>query len=328
MASTVLTESELRRCVGLDEEAMAAVEAGFAALGGEGVVMPPILRLDIEEANGEMDVKTAYVPGLPAFALKMSTGFFDNPKRGLPSLSGMMTLIDAETGRIEAVLLDNGYLTDIRTALAGAIVAKYLAPRKARRAGILGSGLQARLQLEALRLVRPIESALVWGRDPAKTAVCAEEMAAKLGIPVEPAPAETVVREADVVVTTTPARDPILKADWLHAGLHITAMGSDAEEKNEVEPAVLSAVDLLVVDRRGQCERLGELHHALASGVLTAESPLCELGEIVCGRAAGRQDDAAITFCDLTGTGVQDTAIADFAARRAAQRGMGTAIEA
>lgn len=306
----VLDEATLRAKVGITREAMAAVEAGFAALGRGGVVMPPVLHVEIAERNAEMDVKTAYVPGLSSMALKVSTGFFDNPKRGLPSLSGMMALISAETGRVEAVLLDNGYLTDVRTALAGAVAADRLARADARVAGIVGTGLQARLQLEALRLVRPIERALVWGRDPGKAEVCAREVQAKLGLPVETAPAERVVREADVVVTTTAAREPLVMAAWLHPGLHVTAMGSDAPGKQELDPLVLGRADRVVVDRRSQAERLGELRSALAAGTVRPDRPVDELGEIVAGAKPGRRSADEITVCDLTGTGVQDTAIA------------------
>jgi ornithine cyclodeaminase len=314
----VLEEAVLRAKVGITREAMIVVEAAFAALGRGGVVMPPVLHLDLPERNAEMDVKTAYVPGLPSMALKVSTGFFDNPKRGLPSLSGMMTLISAETGRVEAVLLDNGYLTDVRTALAGGIAADRLARPDARVAGIVGTGLQARLQLEALRLVRPVERVLVWGRDPAKAEALARGLEAELGLPVAAVPLERVVREADVVVTTTAAREPLLMAEWLHPGLHITAMGSDAPGKQELAPEVLGRADRVVVDRRSQCERLGELRGALAAGTVSPDRPIDELGEIVAGSKPGRRSAEEITVCDLTGTGAQDTAIAVHAARAAA----------
>lgn len=328
MTIRILTEGELRSCVDIDREAMETVAAGFRGLGEGRAVMPPILRLDVEDANGEMDVKTAYVPGLDSFALKVSTGFFDNHKLGLPSLSGLMTLISAHTGRVEAVLLDNGYLTDVRTALAGAIAADTLARRDAKVAGIFGTGLQARLQLRALALVRPIERALIWGRDAEKAAACAQEMTASLGIPVEAcAEGSAVCAEADILVTTTPARSPILQAEWLRPGQHVTAMGSDAEGKNEIDPQVLARAERLVVDRVSQCVRLGELHYALKAG-LVEESQAVELGDILVGKAEGRRSDEEITFCDLTGTGVQDTAIALFAHRRAQERGLGTAIEA
>jgi ornithine cyclodeaminase/alanine dehydrogenase-like protein (mu-crystallin family) len=116
---TVLTESDLRRLVRLDLPAIDVVERAFAALASGAVVMPPVLSMAIPEANGEVDVKTAYIPGFDGFAIKVSPGFFDNPKIGLPSLNGLMILFSAKTGLVEALLLDNGYLTDVRTAAAG-----------------------------------------------------------------------------------------------------------------------------------------------------------------------------------------------------------------
>ena len=329
MTITVLSEAELRRCVSLDADAVEAVEGAFRSLGEGKVVMPPILSLDIHDANGEMDVKTAYVPGLESFALKVSTGFFDNPKLGLPSLSGLMTLISAKTGRVEAVLLDNGYLTDVRTAAAGAVAAKHLARDDAKVAGIVGTGLQGKLQLEALTLVRPIEKAVVWGRDPAKAEAYAKEVSESLGIPVEKAESPDAAAQAsDILVTTTPAREPLLSAGGLHPGLHVTAMGSDAEGKNEVAPEVLAKADRVVLDRRSQCEKLGELAAALKAGALDAATPFPELGEVVLGKQAGRSGAEDVTVCDLTGTGAQDTAIALFAFKRAQAQGFGTAVDA
>src|SRR5215813_686499 len=167
MASiTILTEKELHRAVRLDRGVVEAVAAAFQALATQPVRMPPILRLDIPEHKGEMDVKTAYVPGIPGFALKVSPGFFDNPKLGLPSLNGLMILFSATTGLVEAVLLDNGYLTDIRTAAAGAVAADQLASKDAIRGEFVGAGFRARFRLEALTLVGPIRSPLVWRAIP------------------------------------------------------------------------------------------------------------------------------------------------------------------
>ena len=166
----ILTEAELRDCVALDAAAVACVEDCFRALATQAVAMPPILRLDIPEHNGEVDVKTAYVPGLDGFAIKISPGFFDNPKLGLASVNGLMVLLSARTGLVEAILLDNGYLTDVRTAAAGAVAAKWLSRPDARTAGIIGAGMQARMQLDALRLVRDIDSVFLWARDGEKAA--------------------------------------------------------------------------------------------------------------------------------------------------------------
>jgi ectoine utilization protein EutC len=323
---TILTEAELRRCVALDPEVVDAIAEGFTALASGGVVMPPILHMSIAEANGEVDVKTAYVLGLDSFAIKVSPGFFDNPKQGLPSVSGMMMLLSARTGQPLALHLDNGYLTDIRTAAAGALAARHLAPRDARIAGVIGAGVQARLQLEALKLVRAIERAIVWARDPAKADAYADAMSAALSLEITSADSvERLVLESDVVVATTPSRDPLIVADWLHPGLHVTAIGSDAPDKNELHPEVLARADLVVVDSRAQSARLGELHHALDQGI---DVPVTELGEITGGAKAGRERDDQITLCDLTGTGVQDTVIARLAYEKAKQAGLGSVIEA
>jgi ornithine cyclodeaminase len=237
-----------------------------------------------------------------------------------------MILFSAKTGLVDALLLDNGYLTDMRTAAAGAVAARYLAPTNVHTAGVLGTGVQARLQLQAAHLVRPFRQALVWGRDAGKAQACAIDLAAALGIPVraETDPAR-LVAASQLVVTTTPAEEPVLKADWLHAGLHITAMGSDQAGKNEVEAAALAASDLYVADRVSQCEKLGELRSAIAAGLWTRGAPP-ELGDVVTGRNPGRTGDAQITICDLTGTGAQDTAIATFALAAARTAGAGSVI--
>jgi ornithine cyclodeaminase len=281
----------------------------------------------IAEANGEVDVKTAYIPGFDGFAIKVSPGFFDNPALGLPSLNGLMILFSAKTGLVEALFLDNGYLTDVRTAAAGAVAARHLAPKSVTTAGVMGTGLQARLQVQAAHLVRPFERILVWGRSPAKAAACADAIAAKLGIEAraERDPAK-LVAESQLVVTTTPAREPILKADWLHPGLHVTAMGSDQHAKNEIEPAALARADLSVCDRVSQCRALGELRAAEAAGAWEGRADPPELGQIVAGQAPGRTSDDQVTICDLTGTGAQDTAIATHARTLVETAGAGTRL--
>jgi ornithine cyclodeaminase len=322
---TIMTEAELRQCVELHLEIIDAIADAFTALAAGRVVMPPILHMVLPEAHGEVDVKTAYVSGLPSFALKISPGFFDNPKLGLPSVSGMMMLLSASTGRLEALHLDNGYLTDVRTAAAGAVAARHLARADAHTAGVIGAGVQARLQMAALAKVRPIERILVWARDGPKADACAEDLARRLDVDaLAVSSAERLVLEADVVVTATPARAPLVVADWLHPGLHVTAIGADAPGKNELHPAVLERADLVVCDSRAQCARLGELHHALDHGI---DPPTVELGEITGGTKPGRTQPDQITICDLTGTGVQDTAIALLAYRKATARGFGTTIE-
>ncbi len=322
----ILTEADLRAAVSLDVEAVDCVEKAFSLLATADVQMPPILSFHVPEHNGEVDVKTAYVPGLDGFAIKMSPGFFDNPRLGLPSLNGLMVLFDTKTGIVRSVLLDNGYLTDVRTAAAGAVAARHLSREDSKTAGILGSGMQAGLQLEALTLVRGIERAVIWGRDAAKARACAADCAARLGIEVTTGSIDDVMAAADIVVTTTPATAPLITADMLRPGQHVTAMGSDADYKGELAADVIPAATLFACDRLAQSIKQGELRVPLAAGTINAPEAFPELGQIIAGRAAGRTSPADITICDLTGTGVQDTAIATFANARAAANGAGTTI--
>jgi ectoine utilization protein EutC len=325
---SILTEAELRKTVKLDLTVIDTVEQAFAALASGEVVMPPILSMEIPQANGEVDVKTAYIPGFDGFAIKVSPGFFDNPKIGLPSLNGLMILFSAKTGLVEALFLDNGYLTDIRTAAAGAVAARHMAPETVETAGVIGTGVQARLQIEATHLVRPFRKVLVWGRDLVNAERCAADISASLGIEAraEADPAH-LVAESQLVVTTTPSREPVLKTEWLHPGLHIIAMGSDQSGKNELDPEILARANAYVCDRVSQCEKLGELRSAIEAGLWTKGTP-AELGQVISGAATGRTSASDITVCDLTGTGAQDTAIATLARRLCIAAGSGTVITA
>lgn len=318
---TVLTETDLRALMPLDAAAVDCIEDAFRALATKPVAMPPVLRLDIPEHRGEVDVKTAYIPGLDSFAIKISPGFFGNPAIGLPSTNGMMVVLSAQTGLVQALLLDNGYLTDLRTAAAGAVAARHLARPDAAVAAILGGGMQAEMQLRALMLVRPLRAARIWARDTGRAGRLAARL--DLGIPViATASIAEAVRGADVIVTTTPAEKPILHADLVAPGQHVTAMGSDAEHKNEIDPALVARATY-VADRLSQTRRLGELHHAIAAGLVAPDAVFPELGQIVAGQVPGRTGVRAITLADLTGTGIQDTAIAALALARAQAAGAG-----
>ncbi|PYF03960.1 cyclodeaminase [Ureibacillus chungkukjangi] len=307
-------EEEIRKYVAVNEKAIEIVEEGFMALANGKVTLPPIMRIDIPENNGEIDVKTAYIKGLDTFAIKISSGFFNNSSLGLPSLSGMMILFNTTTGKTESILLDNGYLTDVRTAAAGAVSAKYLAKDNIQHVGVIGTGTQARYQIEALSKVREFDTIHIFGRNEEAAKKYAVEMEAKLGKKVIIAKSpEQVVKESEIVVTTTPSTTPLIQAEWLHPGLHITAIGSDAEHKQELDEKIFSQVDMIVCDVKSQVFRLGELHHAKKQNIIQDDSTIIELGEITAGFKKGRENDGQITVCDLTGTGVQDTVIARFA---------------
>lgn len=325
-ALRILSEPDVRAAVGLGTTELETIRSVFPVVSRRVGSMPPIQRIDVEEHNGEVDVKSAYLPGYDGIAVKISAGFFDNPKLGLPSLGGMVVVLDAHTGVPRAAIFDNGWLTDLRTALAGAVAADTLARADTHVAGIIGAGAQARLQLSALALVRPIERVVVWARDVEQATQLATSMAAQMGIPIDVADGPAVVcAEADAVVTTTPARTPLIAAQMLRPGLHITAVGSDAEHKQELDVEVVADADVVACDHREQSVRLGELRAPDVEGVdLTG---VVELGEIIDGRATGRRDDGEVTLCDLTGTGAQDTAIASLAVERCVAEGLGTTFD-
>lgn len=314
MEVRTITEQELRDQITLTDEAMHAIESAFVQLSQGNVTMPPIMRIDVPEHNGEVDVKSAYMPGWESFTIKLSSGFFDNPKRGLASGSGLMVVIDSATGYPKALLLDNGYLTDVRTALAGGIAAKYLAPQHVDTVGIIGSGNQAQFQLQALQMVRSFNKVLVCSKHIEHAQQYAETMSQVTGRVVEPCKhIQNVVEKSQVVVTTTPTQEPLIQPEWLHSNLHITAMGSDAEHKNEIHPEVFLKADRIACDSLKQCLRLGELHHAQEAGVFEQfHANVVEMGQVIANQAV-RQGEDEITICDLTGTGVQDTAIAAMA---------------
>ena len=308
---TIILQSEdIKKCVQLNEQLIPIIEDAFKNLAQGKTTMPPILRLDIEKYHGETDVKAAYIEGLDSYAVKVASAFFNNPKLGLQSSTGLMILLDSQTGFIKSVLLDKGYLTDVRTAIAGAIAAKHLSNHDSTKAGIIGAGLQAKLQLEALTLVRKINIAYIWSRDSTKTNKFVEQIK-DLNITLEVcSSAEEVLQKSEIVVTTTPSKSPLIKSDWLKKGLHITAMGSDAEQKNELDPVIIKQCDLYVPDSVSQTAILGELHHALEKNIVSSDYNYDELGNVILNSNLGRKSKDDITVCDLTGTGVQDTAIA------------------
>ncbi|MGH9334472.1 MAG: ornithine cyclodeaminase family protein, partial [Vicinamibacteria bacterium] len=180
----LLNETEIRSSVGLDLEGLSAVEDGFSRFARGEAILPFPIGLDVPEPHAEVHIKTAYVRGLSGFAVKIASGFFGNMKLGLPVSSGLMLLISAETGEPRALLLDNAYLTEVRTALAGAIAAKHLAKPEIETVGVVGVGMQARMQLEALKLVREFRRALVYGRKPEAIEIYIRDVSSRLELEV------------------------------------------------------------------------------------------------------------------------------------------------
>ncbi len=307
----IVDEATLRASV-TPERAVAAIREAFRADGEGRTRVPPVINLDIPAARGEFHIKTAHIEGVPYLAVKIASGFYDNPARGLPSGSGLMAVFDAATGLPAALLLDNGFLTDIRTGAAGAVAADELARSRIDTVGLLGSGLQARHQIQCLRIVREFHRIVAWSPTRARLDAYCDEMRGE-GYDVRGANnVEELCAAADLLITATPARDPLVRAEWLHEGMHINAVGSDSPGKQELTAECLRRADLVVVDRFAQCAAFGELRHAIDAALMTVAA-VHELGAIVAGRKPGRTNDRQITIADLTGVGFQDTAIANAA---------------
>ncbi len=290
-------------------QAMCAIELGFVAYSAGRVQVPPVQAFGFPQANGDCCIKSAYVEGSETFTVKVSTGFYSNPQQGLPSNDGLMLVLSASTGQPLALLADQGWLTCMRTALAGRIAARLLAPNRVEAIGILGTGMQARLQLEQLLAVTACREVLVWGRsDAARRDYRA--FAEALGCTVRCVEQPRLVAEAaNLLVCATPSREPLLQREWLLPGSHITAVGADAPGKQELAVELLASAQRIIVDSRRQCSQYGEVSHALKAGLI-APSQLSELGEVLAGHATGREHDGQLTLADLTGVAVQDAQIA------------------
>ena len=321
MGTLIVTEAELKSCLSIDNGSLRATEQSFSWIAEGRVSMPPVMHIDIDQ-DSAVDTKGAFVAGLEHLAVKVATGFFRNPQIGLPSCSSIIALMSAQTGLFDCIFLDNGYLMNLRTGLAGAVAAKHLAPEKVMTVGVVGTGVQARYQIESLALVRRFENLLVFGRNTESVSSYCAEMTGVLGIPVQPCQSlAELVTSAQVVVTTTPVTAPIIKADWLHADLHITAMGSDLPGKQELQSNVLERADILACDVIDQCVIGGELQN-LGDG----NRKVWELGAIISGTERFSRPTGVVTVCDLTGTGAQDTAIAIEAFDRVKAAKLGTPL--
>lgn len=301
------TRTEIEKAVD-PAAAIDAIAEGFAAFSGGEVVVPPVGHLEFKNPPGEMHLKYGHRRGDDVFVVKIATGFYQNPALGLSSSSGLMLVCSAKTGFPKALLLDDGYLTDLRTAAAGAVAAKHLAPRNLRAIGIVGAGIQAHIQLDLLRHVTPCRRAMIWARNPAKARSFKVD-----GFSIEVADSVAALCcQCNLIVTTTPSRNPLVSAGILRPGTHITAVGADSPGKHEIEAAVFAKADVLAVDSRTQGFSYGDSSHALNSRTVPPDH-FVELGEIIAGTAVGRTNDEQITIADLTGLAVQDIQIAKLA---------------
>jgi ornithine cyclodeaminase len=313
----ILNELEIRALVD-PGKAREAIAAAFRALHRGQATLPSVISMPFRDPSGVAHIKAGHLHDDAVWTVKVS-GDFD-PGDGSPvSHSGVMLVLSADDGSVVAVLADNGYLTELRTGAAGAVAAELLSRTDSTSAAIVGSGSQARFQLEALLEVRPIDTVRVVSRTHERARLFVEECASR-GLSARCCDSvEEAVRGADIVITVTPSTVPLVNATWLDPGTHVTAVGSDEPAKHELDAAVLARAGVVAVDDRRQAANFGELHHAIDEGVRTAED-VVTLGELLEGVRQGRTGAEEVTVADLTGVGVQDAAIAALVLREATQQ--------
>jgi ornithine cyclodeaminase len=308
--ATVYTRTQIEKVV-RPAEVIAAMERAFVAYSRGEAVIPPVGQLEFEEPPGDCHIKYGYMKGGETFTVKIATGFWKNPEQGLPSSNGVVLVFSSRTGELLTILQDEGYLTDIRTAAAGAVAAKYLAPSTVECIGIVGAGIQARLQLEYLKEVTSCRKVLLWARSTDRARDFHVE---SFDIEIVPTVTELAAK-ARLIVTTTSSRQWLIGAGDVQPGTHITAVGADGGGKQELEPALFGLSAICAVDSRAQCSKYGDASFAIAGGWIRPEN-LVEVGEAIQDENLRRRTESDITIADLTGVAVQDIAIAELALKQ------------
>lgn len=307
-APRLFSPEEIRKRLETVDPVLCVEEAFRSFSRGEAIVPPPG-ELIFDNPPGDVHIKYGYIGGGAFYVVKIASGFYENPRHGLPSSNGVMLAFDRQTGALAAILDDRGHLTDIRTAAAGAVAAKYLAPENVETIGVIGTGLQAELQVKFLQSVRPCKNILVWGRRAEAAESYAERMR-KDGYTVAVASSiEDVAERCRIIVTTTASHEPHLHSAMIRPGTHVTAMGADTPDKRELHADIFAAADLVAVDSRVQGALRGDLKGALDARTVELER-VSELGQIIAGTAKGRSSAGQVTVAALTGLAVQDVAIA------------------
>ncbi len=291
------------------------IETGFVLYSEDQVVVPPVGFLHFDRPPGDVHIKYGFVKGDDYYVLKMASGFYDNAELDLPVADGLLLVFSQQTGHLKLILLDECWLTDMRTAAAGAVAAKHLAPNSIHHIGIVGTGVQARMQLEMLRGVVDCQSCFIWGRDANKVQRMIEDLQAKesiqaWGLDLKAATGiDELVSQCNLIVTATSAKEPLIRADQVQKGTHVTAMGSDDHGKQELQAELLAKADRVVADSVSQCVDHGECFHAVEDHQIEAAS-IVELGNVIKNPEMGRSSEDQITIVDLTGVAVQDIQIA------------------
>jgi len=321
----ILTQEEVRQIIPLAEidKVVKRIEDAFAKYGKGGVDMPPKTYLYFKKDNGDLRVMPSFSEELKMAGTKIVNVHPDNPKSNLPTVGAVIVLSDAKNGAPLA-LMDGTYITGMRTGAAGAVASKFLAKKGAKTLGVVGAGRQAIFQIAATAGAIKLDDILVYDVNEKNVEALEIEMT-KLGIKIRKANLEEVARQ-DILTTTTPAREPFIKNDWIMPGTHINAVGADAEGKEELEPAILKRAKI-IVDDWAQASHSGEINVPVAKGIITKADVYSSLGEVVAGIKTGRESNEEITVFDSTGLALQDLFTAAMVYEEALKRGVGKDIK-
>ncbi len=286
-----------------------AIEEGFIAYSQGKAEIPPVGEMIFKNPPGDVHIKYGYLLDDDYYVIKIASGFFESPSSSRYTSDGVILLFKKGTGELACALLDECYLTQVRTAAAGAVCAKYLAPKNIECIGVIGAGTQGRMQVEYLASVIDCKEVQVWGMNQNELDDYKKDME-PLGYHIKTTlSTEDIAAHCNLIITATPSKSPLLSADKVRKGTHITAMGSDTLEKIELDPKILQKADIVVADSISQCLLRGEIHQALKADVLEKER-IVELGSVIVNPGLQRTSDDQITIADLTGVAVQDIQIA------------------
>ena len=316
----ILELSQIKELIDVPE-LITDLEEGYALYSEGKVEVPPVGFLHFQDPLGDVHIKYGYIKGDSVYVIKMASGFH-NPELGITASDGLLLVFSQQTGKLESILLDECYLTDVRTAVGGAVAAKHLAPRKVTGIGIVGTGVQARMQLQMLQHTVHCDRVIVWGRNQEHVDRLVAEIRQEATFwPTEfelngTTDMDYLTSNCNLIVTTTAAKAPLIRAEQIRPGTHITAMGSDDDGKQELDARLLQKADLVVADSKSQCVRYGEIAHAVKQQLIE-ERDILELGEVIRDPALARTSEEQITVVDQTGVAVQDIQIAKMVSRAA-----------
>jgi alanine dehydrogenase len=318
-----LTDEEVKKVLSMGE-VLEAVEDAFREHGLKRVQMPPKIYLTFPDYNGDLRTMPAYIPSLDVAGVKIVNVHPENPGKGLPTVMAVVVLNDPKTGGPIA-MMDGTYITDMRTGAGGGIAARYLAREDSAVVGMVGAGRQARTQLLALSEIMAIEEVKVASRSPSSRERFKEDVSKQICGEIIISSVEEACN-CDILITTTPVREPIIKDEWISEGTHINAIGADAAGKEELDPKILKRAKI-VVDDIAQASHSGEINVPLSKGIIKEKDIYGELGEIVAGKKPGRETGEEITVFDSTGLAIQDIATARLAYSKAKFKGLGKPLK-